>query len=150
MITRLSWIAALLVGCDGKAEEEVLEPVEPYACVHIADGELVDFAEVREEANTITVGREPWRVIIVQATVGYVAFETSGDTDLVLLLDYPGAVPAVWNGEERIALESGSPNPSCDEDLPEVLYFSVPGGSHALEIGPIYQAAVWLMLAEDV
>src|SRR5688572_24003924 len=104
---------AVLVGCKGGDDgEEAVEPVEEYACVHIAEGQLTDFAEVREEARTITVGREPWRINILQDTVGYVAFDSPA-ADLVLQLDYAGAVPAVWNGEERVALEPGEPNPNC-------------------------------------
>ena len=149
-MSRIGLGAAVLVGCGGggSKDEAEVEPVESYACVHIAEGGLVDFSPVREEAESITVGRDPWRVNVIQDEVGYVAFETSGPADLVLQLDFARAVPAVWSGEDRTALDPGDPNPNCDTDLPEVLYFSVPAGAHQLEIGPIFQGNVWLMLSE--
>lgn len=150
---RNTWIVAVVAaGCNGGGDDDGAgaEPVETYACLHIAEGSLLDFSQDRAAAESITVGREPWRVNVIQNEVGYVAFETSGAADLVLLLDFVRAVPAVWNDDERIELDPGEPNPNCDEDLPEVLYFSVPGGSHWLEIGPIYQGNVWMMLEEGV
>src|SRR5687767_2824100 len=92
---RIPWIAALLVaGCNGSddGEDDGAQPIEDYACFQLAAGELVDFSEVREEARTITVGREPWRVNVIENTVGYLAFETSGATDLVLLVDFVRSV----------------------------------------------------------
>lgn len=147
---RLGFGAAVLVGCSGGDDDDgaEAEPVESYACVHIAEGGLVDFAPVREDAESITVGRDPWRVNVIQDQVGYVAFETSAPSELVLQLDFARAVPAVWTGEDRTALDPGDPNPNCDTDLPEVLYFSVPAGEHWIEIGPIFQGNVWLMLSE--
>lgn len=142
-------LAATIAGCSGgEGDAPVEEPIESYACVHVAEGDLVDVALVREEAESITVGREPYRVILVPGETGYVAFDTAAAADLVLLLDYAGPVHAVWNGEDRVELTPGDPNPNCDADLVEVDYLSVPAGAHWLEIGPAYQATVWMMLGE--
>lgn len=151
-MTRATLLATgigLTAGCAGGDDDEQLEePIESYACVHIAEGDLVDVGLTREEAEPITVGRLPWRVILVPGETGYVSFSTAGPTDLVLLLDYAGPVHAVWNGEERVDIDPGGPNTNCDEDIVEVDYFSVPAGDHWLEVGPAYQATVWMMLGE--
>lgn len=139
-----------LVACSGddNSDDTAAEPVESYACVHIAEGGLVDFAPDRAEAGSITVGREPWRVNVIRDTVGFVAFGTDAPVDLVLQLDFARAVTAVWSDDARTALDPGDPNPNCDTDIPEVLYLSVPAGEHQLEVGPIFQGNVWLMLSE--
>ncbi|MEQ1507939.1 MAG: hypothetical protein ABMB14_37270 [Myxococcota bacterium] len=144
------WFAAGAggVGCAGDAEEAEPEPVETYACVHVADGDLVDVSHDRAASESIAVGREPYRMILVPDEAGYVAFSTAGPADLVLQLDFAAAVKAVWNGDERVALEPGEPNPNCDSDIVEVDYLSVPAGDHALEVGPAFQATVWAMLSE--
>lgn len=140
-------LGVLAGGCGGGAGAAG-EPVEHYACVHIAEGEILDVATTREDADTIELGRAPYRVNLYPGVAGYLRFQTSGPTDLVLLLDYPGAAPAVWNGDEREPIEPGDPNPNCDTDIVEVDYLSVPGGEHWLELGPVFQGNVWLMLAD--
>jgi hypothetical protein len=135
-----------LSGCaGGEKDGDEGVPIEEYACLHIAEGEIVDVALAREEARTIEVGREPYRVNLYPEEAGYVAFESPAQ-ELVLLLDFAGAVPAVWTGEERTELEPGAPNPNCEVDLLEVIYLSVPEGQHWLELGPTYQANIWVML----
>jgi hypothetical protein len=135
-----------LSGCAGGDKDEGEEvPIEEYACLHIAEGEIVDMALSKEEARTLEVGRTPYRVNMYSEEVGYVAFDSPAQ-QLVLLMDFAGAVPAVWTGEERTELEPGSPNPNCEVDLLEVLYFDVPGGQHLLELGPVYVGSVWMML----
>jgi hypothetical protein len=139
-------LLGVLPGCEGGGKEDGGEvPIEEYACLHIAEGEILDVALTRDEARSIEVGRTPYRVNLYPEEAGYVAFESEGE-DLVLLMDFAGAAPAVWTGEERDALEPGSPNPDCEADLLEVIYLSVPGGQHWLELGPTYQASIWLML----
>lgn len=133
--------------CNSSSEEEAAPPIEEYACLHIAEGDIIDVSLDRTSAKTIEVGREPYRVNLYPNEAGFVAFDRAA-RDLVLLLDFAGAVPAVWTGEERQEIPPGSPNPSCDADLVEVLYFSVPEGDHALEVGPAFQGAVWMMLGE--
>ncbi|MEQ1564002.1 MAG: hypothetical protein ABMA64_00065 [Myxococcota bacterium] len=142
------WVSGLaaLVAC-GRSEGDDAPPVEAYACLHIAEGTILDVADSREEADTIAVGRDPYRVNVMPGVAGYVRFETDAPSDLVLLLDFAGAVPAVWSGEDRVEITPGEPNPNCDVDLLEVDYLSVPAGEHWLEIGPVYQGNVWLMLA---
>ena len=53
-------------------------------------------------------------------------------------------MPAWWDGETRSELSCG-PNPTCPDDLPYVATFTA-NGSGWLEIGPIFQGNVWLML----
>lgn len=118
---------AALTACGG-AEEPTEEPVESYACVHVNEGDVLDVALDRAEAREITVGRDPYRINLFPGEAGYVAFSTPGPASLVALVDFVGAVPAVWNGDDRVPLDPGAPNPNCDEDLPEVLYFDVPSG----------------------
>ena len=152
MVRAMRRIPVLFVPCtlacaDGGKEEQDQQSVEQYACLHIAEGELRDVSLYPEQAGSIEVGRTPYRVNVYPQQAGYLAFDEAA-RDLVLLLDFAGAVPAVWTGEERTELTPGEPNPHCDEDLVEVLYFSVPEGPHLLEVGPIFEANVWMMLAE--
>ena len=135
-----------LVACSGP-EEEPTEPTAEYACLHVAEGTIVDVAPDRASASTIDVGREPYRVNLVSGVAGYLAFDLTASTDLVLLADWPDAVAAVWTGEDRQAIEGAQPNPFCDEDLPMHYEISLAAGTHHLEIGPIYQGNVWMMVA---
>jgi hypothetical protein len=143
------WLVAFgAVACSGDEETPGQDPVEVYACVHIAEGEITDVAPTREEARTIAVGRDPYRVNLYPGEAGYLGFETAGPAELVLQLDFAGAAAAVWSGEDRQPIEPGDPNPNCDGDIPEVDYLSVPAGQHWLELGPAYQGNVWLLLSE--
>jgi hypothetical protein len=153
MAGRHGWFtaAALAVACsgdDGTDPTGTDEPFADWACTQIATGEIVDVAASREEAGTIEVGRHAYRVNLLPGTAGFVGFSTAGAADLTLALDFAGAVPAWWNGDERVPLEPGEPNPGCDTDLPEVLTIPATGGAAWLEVGPVYQGAVWLALGE--
>lgn len=148
-MNRFRWVALVgLVACGkdgGTTGDET--PIEEFACTQIASGEIVDVAATREEAREIEVGRTPWRVNLLPGQAGYVSFAAPGG-ELTLVLDFAGAVPAWWDGEERMALDPGEPNPSCDTDLPEVLHFTASGGPAWLEVGPANQGAVWMMLGQ--
>jgi hypothetical protein len=137
-------------GCSGEgdAEAEQEPPVEEYACLHIAEGQIVDVSLERADARTITVGREPYRVNLYPGEAGFLRFEAGAAAELVLVLDHPGSVPAVWTDDDRIELDPGAPNDSCEEDLPEVIAFQVGAGEHWLEVGPAFQGNIWMMLAE--
>lgn len=145
-MTRTLAIVAFLAGCsDGGGDGGDAPPIEEYACVHVVEGDLVDVAATREEASEITPGREPYRVNLLPGVAGFLRFQANGE-GLVLLTDFAGAASAVWTGEERTPLEPGAPDPHCDEDIPSVQDVPVGAGEHFLELGPIYQANVWLML----
>ena len=135
---------ALLAACAGDDQGDLPPPIEEYACVHIVEGDILDVSASREDAPEIAVGREPYRVNLLQDVPGYVRF-TSDGSPLVLLTDFVGATPAVWTGETREELAVGVANPSCDEDLPSVQDVDVAAGEHLLELGPVFQANVWLM-----
>ncbi|MEZ4237621.1 MAG: hypothetical protein R3F59_16035 [Myxococcota bacterium] len=142
-------ISALLTACDGGKGDETAEPsLEEYACLHIAEGSVVDVALDRADAHTIDVGRAPYRVNLYPGEAGYLQFETAGAADLTLLLDFAGAVPAVWTGEDRTELTPDGADDVCPDDIAEVLPVSVGGGTHWLEVGPAFQGNVWMMLAE--
>ena len=142
----IPWFLVLVAcGANGKDDEEV-EPIEVYGCVHIAEGDILDVAATREDARAITVGRSPYRVNLLPSVAGYVSFEPDGADDLTLLVDFAGAAMAVWQGEDRIELTNGAANPNCDEDIPETHTVPVGSGTHWLELGPAFQANVWLML----
>lgn len=150
---RHGWVAVAVgaVACNGDGDTDPTgteEPFAEWACTQIATGEIVDVAASREEARTIEVGRQPYRVNLLPGTAGYLAFSTASAADLTLVLDFAGAVPAWWDGDERVPLDAGEPNPGCDTDLPEVLTIPAPGGPAWLEVGPVYQGAVWLALGE--
>jgi hypothetical protein len=147
-MTRTNLIAFLLVSACGTGQDgEAVEPIEDYACVHIVQGDIVDAATDRADATTIEVGRDPYRVNLPPGEAGFVRFE-SGATDLVLLLDFAGAAKAVWSGEDRQEITPGGPDDTCPTDIVEADYLSVPDGEHWLELGPAYQANVWLVLGE--
>lgn len=147
--------AALLLAClcaagcagDGGGESEAEDSLETYACLHVAEGSILDVGQTREDAPTITIGRDPYRVNLYSGEAGYLRFETQGPEELVLQTDFAGTGSAVWNGEERVEIAAWGPNPTCEEDLPETFSLSVPGGEHWLEIGPVFQGNVWLMLS---
>lgn len=134
----------LFSACDGGGDDEATVPIEEYACLHVAEGDVVDVAASRADANEITPGRDPYRVNLLPGAAGYLKFEADGP--LVLLVDFAGAVPAVWTGEDRVPLDPGDADPYCDADIPEVQTIDVGAGEHVLEVGPIYQANVWMML----
>jgi hypothetical protein len=139
----------LLGACAGGGEEPPpLDPIESWACLHVAEGELVDVIPDREAAETVAVGQFSYRAILVPEEIGFIRFDTTGPAELALLLDFPGAVHAIWNGDESVDVEPGGPNPSCDEDIVEVNYLSVPGGAHWLELGDVNNATVWFVLGE--
>jgi hypothetical protein len=140
--------AAVLVGCGGEGDGGDDQPLEEYACTQLATGELIDAVPDRAEARTLTIGRGAYRVNLIRDTVGYVAFETEGPADLTLVVDHPGAVPAWWEGDTRNELDAASPNPACETDLPQLSTLSTGGGVGALEVGPIAEGAIWLMLGE--
>jgi len=144
-VTRRIALLAFLAGCSGGDDDGDTTPIEEYACVHIVEGDIVDAAASREAAPEITPGRSPYRVNLAQDTIGFLKFRSDGGP-LVLLTDFAGATPAVWTGETREELPAGAPDSYCDEDLPSVQDVDVGSGEHFLELGPIFQGNVWLML----
>ena len=138
-------LLAFAVGCSGDEEDGDTTPIEEYACVHIVEGDIVDVAASRDLASEITPGRAPYRVNLLQDQVGFLRFQADGGP-LVLLTDFAGATPAVWTGETREELPAGNANPNCDEDIPSVQDLDLAAGEHFLELGPVFQANVWLML----
>lgn len=148
MRTILTLSFALPACSDGGGDAEETS-IEAYACLHIAEGDILDVSLERSEAEEIEVGRNPYRVNLYPGSAGYISFDSAA-RDLALMLDFAGAIPAVWTGEQRTEIPPGQPNPNCDVDLVEVLYFSVPEGEHALEVGPAFQGAIWLMLGEPL
>jgi hypothetical protein len=135
----------LAAACAGDEATGDPTPIEEHACVHIVEGDILDVSPTRDDAPEITVGREPYRVNLLQGAPGFLRF-TSDGAPLVLITDFAGAAPAVWTGETREELPAGSPDPFCDEDLPSVQDVDLPAGDHVLELGPVFQANVWLML----
>ncbi len=143
----------LLLGCggegDGKDDPTVdEEPLTTWACVHIAEGTVIDGGATREEAPTLALGRSPWRVNLLTGVPNYVRFQVETPGDYTLLTDEADAVPAVWAGEARLELPGGEPNPECPADLPEVQTLSLEAGEHWLEIGPLFQGNLWLVLGQ--
>ena len=143
-------ITACAVACAGGGDgSEETDPLETYACLNVADGDLIDVALTREEAPTITIGRDPYIVNLYPEQAGFLKFDVAAATTLVLQTDFVGAVPGLWVGDERQEVVPFGPNPTCEEDLPEATSLDVGPGPHWLEVGPVFQASVWLMLAEQ-
>ena len=137
----------LLCACDGGEEPAPEQPTAEYGCLHVAEGTIVDVSADRQAARTITAGRDPYRVNLLPNEPGFLKLELGSPTDLVVLLDQQGALPAVWRGDEREELGAGEPDPFCDEDIPEMHEISLPGGPSWLELGPVFQANVWMLVA---
>lgn len=136
-----------LVACAGDEETEAIEPIAEWACVHVAEGTILDAGASREEAPEIAIARAPYRVNLRPGAAGFLGFEVDAAADVALLVDFAGAVPALWRGETREALAPGAADPSCPDDLPESWVLSVDAGPHWLEVGPAFQGNVWLLLA---
>ncbi|MCA9492500.1 MAG: hypothetical protein KC621_21350 [Myxococcales bacterium] len=141
----------LLVGCGGDGGDggtTPLEPIEDWACLHVAEGTIADASTDRADAGSIAPGRAPYRVNIVQAEPNYVAFDVSSAGTWTLLAEATGALPAVWEGDDRIELDAAVPDPSCEGDIPEMRTVELAPGPHHLEIGPIFQGNVWIVLGQ--
>lgn len=146
---RTALAAVVVLGCAGEGGgdgTDAEDPLTTWACVHVAEGTLLDGGATREEAPTMTPGRTPYRVNLLPAVPNFVRFEVDEGGEWTLLADEAGAVPAVWAGEARAELPAGQPDPECDEDIPSVQTLALEAGEHWLEIGPLYQGNVWLVL----
>ncbi|MCB9685610.1 MAG: hypothetical protein H6738_10650 [Alphaproteobacteria bacterium] len=139
------------VACGGGGDDggtTALEPIETWACVHVAEGAIVDASTTRADAGSISPGRSPYRVNIVQAETNYVAFDVTSGGTWTLLADAADALPAVWEGDDRIELDASVPDPECDEDIPEMRTVQLQPGPHHLEIGPVFQGNVWIVVGQ--
>ena len=131
-------------GDDGEGSEQ---QTAEYACLHVAEGTIVDVSGERESARTITLGREPYRVNLLPDVPGFLRIDAGTATDVVVLVDQVGMFAALWRGDDREALEPGEPNPFCEQDITEMHEVSLASGTNWLELGPVYQANVWMMIA---
>ncbi len=142
------WLALLsTASCSGAEEGEPEVSTAEYGCLHVAEGTILDVSPERTTARTIELGREPYRINLLPDEPGFVRVDTQRATDVVVLLDHVGAMPALWRGDDREELTGGDPNPFCDEDVPELHEVQLGSGANWLELGPTFQANVWVLIA---
>ena len=150
LLSPLRWLSPPLIlaaACSGEPEVAEISTAE-YGCLHIAEGQLADVSTERSAAVTLSLGRDPYRINMLPDVPGFVALELGAETPVVVLTDFAGTLSAVWRGDEREELPEGAPDPYCDEDIPEHHELTLAAGTNHLELGPVYQGNVWLMIAE--
>lgn len=148
--TRIVLLAAAAAACGGDGPTTpTLEPLEAWACTHVAEGDVVDASLDRGAAPSVPTGRSPLRVNIVSGETNFLAFDVDTAQAWVLLADQAGALPAVWEGDARVELDPAVTDPSCDEDLPEMRRVELGAGPHHVEVGPVFQGNVWMVLGPD-
>lgn len=133
--------------CTEEPEPEAPSTAE-YGCLHIAEGALADVSPERQAATTLTLGREPYRINMLPDVPGFVGLELAQETPVVVLVDFAGTLSAVWRGDDREEVSGGEPNPYCEDDIPEHHELTLAAGTNHLELGPVFQGNVWLMIAE--
>lgn len=138
------WLCVLACGPEPEIEQQ---PSAEYGCLHIAEGTLVDVSAERSTASVIVVGREPYRINMLPDVPGFVAVESPAGGDVVVLADFPDTLTALWRGDDREEVAAGEPNPYCEEDIPALYEISLAAGTNHLELGPVFQGNVWLMIA---
>ncbi len=148
-MTRSLTVGSLLglLACSGGEEEAPpIDPVEE-ACYRIADGTVIDAGPTPEEATELQLGPDPWRVGLYPDETSYVSF-TSGGGTVVIMVDAEEVFMSLSTDGADVELPAVSENPTCPQDIPEMLELDLPAGTHVLGVGPHYKATLWMVLAE--
>ncbi|MBX2800325.1 MAG: hypothetical protein KTR31_21780 [Myxococcales bacterium] len=138
----------LLVACAGESETDLQQELDVYACGVTTQGTLLDGSATRAAAREAPVGRDPVRVNLLQDQANFVTINADDDVTVTLFLDHPGALTAVWSGETRTEVTNSVTNEFCPGSIPERLVTPLGKGLHHLELGPVEQAAVWLLVGD--
>jgi len=149
-MTRSLTVGSLLglLACSGGEEDPAaVDPVEE-ACFRIADGTVIDAGPSPEEATELQFGPDPWRVGLYPDVTSYVSFTSSGGP-VVIMVDAEEVFASLSTDGADVALPAVSENPTCPQDIPEVLELDLPAGTHVLGVGPHYKATLWMVLAEQ-
>ncbi len=138
---------ALLGGIACTGSEEIDLDQEACEVRGTEAWDLVDAGATADEATPVALN-QAYQVNVRQEQPGYLQLDLAAEATIAMYADQEGTLTAVFEGDRALALTDPAANPQCPTGLPEVRATTAGPGDLTLEIGPVFQASVWLWITD--